>query len=140
MASATQSRYTEAQIKAWLRGLLTVAWADGQFDEQEKALISNMAEGEYAPGINFETFEPIEPAELADILHPDPVAAENFLRMAVVVAIADGVYSAAEDRILISFCKALKLDTEILQALQSTLYNLRQIREEVAPGATADEA
>ncbi|MEO1593262.1 MAG: Mo-dependent nitrogenase C-terminal domain-containing protein [Cyanobacteria bacterium J06632_22] len=140
MASATQSRYTEAQIKAWLRGLLTVAWADGQFDEQEKALIHTMADGEFAPGIAFETFEPIEPEALAKILQPDPIAAENFLRMAVVVAIADGVYSAAEDRILIAFCQALDLDTEILQALQSTLYNLRQIREEVAPGTTLTES
>ena len=140
MASATQSRYTEAQIKAWLRGLLTVAWADGQFDEQEKALIHSMADSEFAPGLEFDTFEPIEPTALAEILQPEPVAAENFLRMAVVVAIADGVYSAAEDRVLIAFCQALKLDTEILQALQSTLYNLRQIREEVAPGSTAEDS
>ena len=139
MASATQSQYTEAQIKAWWRGLLSVAWADGQFDEQEKALIHSMADSEFAPGLDFETFEPIEPADLAEILQPNPIAAENFLRMAVVVAIADGVYSAAEDRILIAFCQALNLDTEILQALQSTLYNLRQIREEVAPGETLAE-
>ncbi|MEL6247772.1 MAG: DUF533 domain-containing protein [Cyanobacteria bacterium J06627_15] len=140
MASATQPRYTETQIKAWLRGLLTVAWADGQFDDQEKQLIHNMTDDEFAPGVNFETFEPIEPAELAEILQPNPVAAENFLRMAVVVAIADGVYSAAEDRILIAFSRALNLDTEILQSLQSTLYNLRQITEEVSPGSTGDEA
>ena len=140
MASAIQSRYTEAQIKAWLRGLLSVAWADGQFDEQEKALIHSMADDEFAPGIEFETFEPIAPTDLAEILQPDPVAAENFLRMAVVVAIADGVYSAAEDRVLIAFCQALNLDTAILQALQSTLYNLRQIKEEVAPGTATAEA
>lgn len=139
MASATQPRYTETQIKAWLRGLLTVAWADGQFDEQEKALIHSMTDDEFAPGLDFETFEPIQPAALADILQPNPVAAENFLRMAVVVAIADGVYSAAEDRVLLAFCRALNLDTAILQALQSTLYNLRQIKEEVAPG-TSDVA
>ena len=86
------SPYTEEQVKAWLRGLLAVAWADGEFDDQEKDMIHSMVDGELAPGISFETFDPIAPAELAKVLQPAPVAAENFLRMAVMVAIADGVY------------------------------------------------
>lgn len=131
------SLYTEEQIKAWLRGLLAVAWADGEFDEQEQALIHTMMDQDLAPAIDFETFEPITPAELAAVLKPQPVAAENFLRMAVMVAIADGLYSAAEDRVLMKFCQALNLDTAVLQALQSTLYNLRQIKEEVQPGTSS---
>ncbi|MEO0458261.1 MAG: Mo-dependent nitrogenase C-terminal domain-containing protein [Cyanobacteria bacterium P01_A01_bin.114] len=138
MTSAIQeSPYTESQVKVWLRGLMTIAWADGEFDETEKALIHNMTDSEFAPGIQFETFEPIEPMTLAKELKPNPVAAENFLRMAVMVAIADGVYSAAEDKALIGFCQALDLDTSVLQALQSTLYNLRQITEEVQPGTSS---
>ncbi|EKV01320.1 tellurite resistance protein [Leptolyngbya sp. PCC 7375] len=130
------SLYTEEQIKAWLRGLLAIAWADGEFDAQEQELIHTMMDEEFAPGLDFETFEPITPADLAAVLKPNPGAAENFLRMAVMVAIADGIYSAAEDKVLMEFCQALNLDTAILQTLQSTLYNLRQIKEEVQPGTS----
>ncbi len=130
------SLYTEEQIKAWLRGLLAIAWADGEFDAQEQELIHTMMDEDFAPGLDFETFEPITPVELAAVLKPNPVAAENFLRMAVMVAIADGLYSAAEDKVLMEFCQALNLDTAVLQALQSTLYNLRQIKEEVPPGTS----
>ncbi|MEM7063149.1 MAG: DUF533 domain-containing protein [Cyanobacteria bacterium P01_B01_bin.77] len=132
--------YTEEQIQAWLRGLLAIAWADGEFDEQEKDLIHTMMEVEFAPQLDFQTFEPIKPAELAAILTPNPIAAENFLRMAVMVAIADGVYSAAEDKILMDFCQALDLDTNVLQSLQSTLYNLREVKEEVQPGTSGVDA
>lgn len=130
------SLYTEEQIKAWLRGLLAIAWADGDFDDQEQELIHTMMDEDFAPGLDFETFEPIKPAELAAVLKPNPVAAENFLRMAVMVAIADGIYSADEDKILMEFCQALNLNTAVLQALQSTLYNLREIQEEVEPGTS----
>ena len=130
------SLYTEEQIKAWLRGLLAIAWADGDFDAQEQELIHTMMDEDFAPGLDFETFEPIKPAELAAVLKPNPIAAENFLRMAVMVAIADGIYSADEDRILMEFCQALNLDTAVLQSLQSTLYNLREIQEEVQPGTS----
>ncbi|MEO0350503.1 MAG: DUF533 domain-containing protein [Cyanobacteria bacterium P01_A01_bin.15] len=140
MTSALQdSRYTEAQIKAWLRGLLAIAWADGEFDAQEQEMIHTMMDEDFAPGVNFETFDPITPAELAEVLKPNPVAAENFLRMAVMVAIADGLYSAAEDKVLMEFCQVLHLDTAVLQSLQSTLYNLRPVTEEVSPGTTAPE-
>ncbi|ESA35493.1 mo-dependent nitrogenase family protein [Leptolyngbya sp. Heron Island J] len=134
------SLYTEDQIKAWLRGLLAIAWADGDFDAQEQELIHTMMDEDFAPGLDFETFEPIAPTELAAVLKPNPVAAENFLRMAVMVAIADGIYSAAEDKILMEFCQALNLNTAVLQSLQSTLYNLREVKEEVQPGTSISEA
>ncbi|MEM7794399.1 MAG: DUF533 domain-containing protein [Cyanobacteria bacterium P01_C01_bin.118] len=139
-STSNKSLYTEPQVKAWLRGLLAIAWADGEFDDQEKGLIHTMMDVEFAPKLDFETFEPIKPAELAEILTPNPIAAENFLRMAVMVAIADGIYSAAEDKVLMDFCQALNLDAAVLQSLQSTLYNLRQVKEEVQPGTSAATA
>ena len=55
MASTTQTTaYTAEQIRIWLRGLLTVAWADGQFDESEKSMIQSMVESEFAPGTRFD--------------------------------------------------------------------------------------
>ena len=139
-STSNKSLYTEEQVKAWLRGLLAIAWADGDFDDQEKDLIHSMMDVEFAPKLDFKTFEPIKPTELAEILTPNPIAAENFLRMAVMVAIADGIYSAAEDKILMDFCQALNLDTAVLQSLQSTLYNLRQVKEEVQPGTSVAKA
>jgi tellurite resistance protein len=124
MVAVTHSPYTQEQIKVWLRGLLTLAWADGHFDEGEKALITAMTQDELAPCVNFDHFEPVTPTELAATLGSDPHAAENFLRMAVMVALADGVYSAEEDQQLQTFCEVLGLEVTALSAVRSTLYSL----------------
>lgn len=34
--------YSKEQIAVWLRGLLTIAWADGNFDPQEQNLINSL--------------------------------------------------------------------------------------------------
>lgn len=49
MDTITQSPYTHEQIKVWMRGLLTLAWADGHFDAEEKDLIIAITEDELAP-------------------------------------------------------------------------------------------
>ncbi|MGF1523033.1 MAG: Mo-dependent nitrogenase C-terminal domain-containing protein [Leptolyngbyaceae cyanobacterium] len=125
MSSVTiESPYTPEQIQIWLRGLLTVAWADGHFDEDEKSLITSMTQEELAPSLNFfDTLEPVSPLEIADVLGQESDAAENFLRMAVMVALADGVYSTEEDEKLQGFCKALGLEGQVLESVRSTLYD-----------------
>jgi tellurite resistance protein len=129
MASATQnSPYSPSQIKVWLRGLLTVAWADGNFDTSEKQIIQAMVDSEFAPNTDFETLEPIEPAALAQELQLD--AAQNFLRMAVMVALADGTYSDAENNQILAFAKALSIEPQALTSLQSTLQDLRLLDRE----------
>ena len=82
--------YTREQIAVWLRGLLTIAWADGNFDTQEQELINSITKDQLAPCVNFQSLETITPDELAAILGESTPAAENFLRTAVMVAIADG--------------------------------------------------
>jgi len=122
MTPATQnSPYTQSQIQIWLRGLLSIAWADGHFDEEEKAAINAMVTSEFAPDIDFSTLEPITPQDLADELHLDSAAAQNFLRMAVMVSLSDGIYSEAENTKIIAFADALNLDSDVLSSLQSTL-------------------
>ena len=124
MTSATQtSAYTSEQIRVWLRGLLTVAWADGQFDESEKAMIRSMVESEFAPNVEFDALAPVEPNELAT-LGLSNAAAQNFLRMAVMVALADGVYSQAENDQVVAFSEALNIEPAVLASLQTTLKNL----------------
>ncbi|PSR14355.1 nitrogenase [filamentous cyanobacterium CCP3] len=134
MPVVTESPYTQEQIKVWLRGLLTLAWADGNFDADEKALIAAITEEELAPELDFEHFEPVTPDEVAQVLGDDPHVAENFLRMAVMVALADGVYSVEEDAQLQALCEALNLQDTCLDSVRSTLYSLKPENAAVAAG------
>jgi tellurite resistance protein len=114
---------TDEQISAWLRGLLTIAWADGNFDTEEQELISALAlDGDNTSQL--EIIESITPVELAAAFKSaDRAAAENFLRTAVMVAIADGVYSVCEANLLHEFCQALGLSETALDSLRTTLYD-----------------
>ena len=121
MTSTLQSSYTSQQVSVWLRGLLTIAWADGHFDPEEQHLITSLLNQELTAADTSKALEPVSTAELAEALGQDPALAENFLRMAVMVAIADGVYSFCEDEILFRYCQSLGLKTEVLEALRTTL-------------------
>lgn len=127
MTSAVKSPYTSEQVAAWLRGLLTIAWADGDFDAQEQQLIAAITQDELAPGINLESLDAIEPDELAAVLGKGTKAADNFLRTAVMVAIADGTYSSSEDYLLHQLCQALEQPKNVLEALRQTLENPQQL-------------
>nr|WP_297088201.1 Mo-dependent nitrogenase C-terminal domain-containing protein [Thermoleptolyngbya sp. C42_A2020_037] len=126
MTGAVPSPYSNQQISVWLRGLLALAWADGNFDEQEKALISDLTEIELAPKTELEGAAHIMPEAVAEGLGNDPKTAENFLRTAVMVAIADGTYSAAEDRLLQDYCTALNLQPAVLDSLRHTLTEISE--------------
>ena len=117
----TINPHTTEQITAWLRGLLTVAWADNNFDAQEQELIAALTQDDVSPKLNLGSLEPITPEELAQLLGQDTNAAENFLRTAVMVAIADGTYSVAEEQVLSQFCEALGQPPQALEALRHTL-------------------
>jgi tellurite resistance protein len=121
MAAASPTQYSSDQIVAWLRGLVTIAWADGHFSDAEKALIDQLVTTELAPDLTTDIYESIAPDALADQLGTDASVGENFLRTAVMVALADGIYSTAEDELLESFCQALNLQVSALEALRHTL-------------------
>jgi len=128
MTSTVQSPYSSEQVAAWLRGLLTIAWADGNYDEQEQEIIATITKDELAPKIEWQDSpEIISPEELAAVLGKGTPAAENFLRTAVMVAIADGTYSPSEDDVLQQFCQALEQPQNILEALRHTLEHPEQI-------------
>lgn len=127
--------HTSEQITAWLRGLLTVAWADNNFDAQEQELIAALTQEDVSPKLNLESLEPITSEELAQLLGQDTSTAENFLRTAVMVAIADGTYSVAEEQILSQFCEALKQPQQVLEALRHTLYDPQSTAQPDTPNA-----
>jgi tellurite resistance protein len=116
----TESTLTESDVQTiWLRALLTLAWADGDFDQREQKLVAELThQGPVAPS---DLFTPVTVAELQQAFGQDLAARENFLRTAVMVAIADGIYSEAEDRLISEFCQALGGGEDMLNSLRSTL-------------------
>ena len=112
----TQNQYTQQQIDAWLSGLLSVAWADGDFGEQEQAIIASSI-GKSKSSIQ----NSISPKQLRAGLGDDPNLAEQFIRTAVMVAIADGIYSVQEFKLIHEFSEALDLKVEALSSLEETL-------------------
>lgn len=120
-STPVQPTYTDAQISIWLRGLLTLAWADDNFDEAEQQLITSLTEHALTQEETERSFQPISNEELRSHFTSDAQLAENFLRTAVMVALADGVYTSTEDEILEQFCQTLNTGTEILENLRLTL-------------------
>jgi tellurite resistance protein len=113
--------YTDTQIAVWLRGLLAIAWADGDFSTTERATILDLTKTELAVQIDLTHLDPISPDELAASFGCNSQIGENFLRMAMMVALADGVYSPPEATLLREFHQALNIDTQVLTALETTM-------------------
>ena len=126
MTEIANSAYTDRQMLAWLRGLYTVALADGHYDPKEQALITQLTQDAAELEKN-QSFETISPTELASQLGSDRHTAENFLRTAVLVAVADGVYSTSEYELLHQFSDALNVEVSALQQLENTLYKPEKI-------------
>ncbi len=133
MTSITKSAYSDRQIVAWLRGLYTVALADGHYDPEEQELITQLTE-DLADLDDVDSLDTITPEELADSLGTEPETAENFLRTAVLVAVADGVYSPPEYELLHQFSNALKIEVEALKSLENTLYKPEKEKPETTTG------
>ena len=135
MTQITNSAYSDRQVIAWLRGLHTIAWADGEYDPEEQELISQLAE-DLADLDENKSLESITPEELATDLGKDPDTAENFLRTAVLVAVADGVYCNPEYELLHQFSKALDIEVTALESLESTLYKSEEQQPQSSGAAT----
>jgi tellurite resistance protein len=112
--------YTDTQLHVWLRGLLAIAWADGDFTDAERSTILDLTQSELAPGIDLSHLDPICTQELEACFGHHSQMAENFLRTAMMVALADGVYSSPEAALLREFHQVLNVDTQVLTALEST--------------------
>lgn len=136
LMSNAKSSCTNEEITAWLRGLLTIAWADGNFDEDEQKLIATLTQDELHPVSVEAGFEPIASEELAAVLGKNTALGENFLRTAVMVALADGTYSLSEDEVLYGFCTALGHNIEAIESLRHTLEDISSQPELPAPMAS----
>lgn len=119
----TTTSYSDRQITTWLRGLLTIAWADGKFDAEEQQLITRLTQTELVPHNSLGDLQVISADDLVDGLGDSEKTRENFLRTAVMMAIADGVYSVVESDKIKEFGKALGVNMSALHSLEQTLYD-----------------
>ena len=128
MVSTVSPPYTNEQITAWLRGLLTIAWADGNYEPQEQKIIADLTR-DLALDSGLAGDLAISPDELATLLGKEASIGENFLRTAVLVAIADGVYSSQESSLLYQFRDALGVKVEALESLEHTVCKIPESSE-----------
>jgi tellurite resistance protein len=136
MTGITKSAYSDRQIVAWLRGLYTIALADGHYDPEEQELIGQLTQ-DLADIDSVNRLETITPQELATTLGKEAETSENFLRTAVLVAVADGVYSEPEYDLLHQFSEALKIEVEALKSLENSLYKEAEPEEVESAGAAS---
>ncbi len=120
--TAMQMPYSQTQVSAWLRGLVSIALADEEFSDSERQSIEAISFSSHLGGDPLaHHLEPIAPEDLARDLGPDPSTAQNFLRTAVMVALADGNYSRAEDALIQRFCQALNQEVRPIEELRRRL-------------------
>lgn len=124
MSDTIQSPSTIEQTTVWVRGLVALAWADGHFDPEEQEAITNLLHQNLTEAEKAAALEPVSDEDLARVLGQDPTIAENFLRTAVIVALADGDYSESEDALLLRYCQVLNQQPDAIEILRSTFQSL----------------
>jgi len=119
----TQTAYSESQVIAWLRGLLSVALSDNDYSDKEQQLIQQWLDSQdlKVQSVTTAVMEPITPEEIAVAFGSDQNLAQNFLRTAVMVALVDGDYSMAEDKLIQQFCTALGQQQNVMLELRTNL-------------------
>ena len=115
-----QSPDKNEQTTVWVRGLISLAWADGHFDAVEQEIITELLHQDLSETEKATALEPVSDEELTRVLGQDAAIAENFLRTAVMVALADGEYSEKEDALILRYCQALNQKPDAIQVLRST--------------------
>jgi tellurite resistance protein len=121
------------QAEAIAQGLIAVAKADGQIHEREAALIAEFFSSVTERPIDMAALEradPVDGAFLAATL-PSVDLRDLFLKTAVLLAYADGNYSAAESKVIASFAAALgqtnlaDLETQVKEYLLGQLTHVK---------------
>lgn len=125
------------QAEAIARGLIAVAKADGQLHEREAALIADFYSSTTEQAVNMAALErqaTVDGSYLAAML-PSKALRELFLKTAMLLAYADGTYSAPESKLIAGFGTALALDaaalghfeTQVKEFMLSQLSHLQNV-------------
>ncbi len=119
--------------EAMARGLIAVAKADGHIHEREAALIADFYSSVTESAVDMAALErqdSVDGAYLAATL-PSPELRDLFLKTAMLLAYADGSYSAAESKIIGGFAAALgvtdleRLETQVKEFLLGQLTHVK---------------
>ena len=121
------------QAEAIARGLIAVAKADGHIHEREAALIADFYSSTTERLIDMAALERAEPVDGAYLAATLPTAElrEVFLKTAVLLAYADGNYSADESKIIVAFADALgeknlaHIETQVKEFMLGQLTHLQ---------------
>lgn len=113
--SKLSSELSAHQLSVWLSGLHSVAMADNNYSQAEQKLIQDLTDiPQFTP-------QPITLEALEIAFGSQPELAQNFLRTAVMVAMADGDYSQSEHDLIQQFCLALHQEENIMSNLKNQL-------------------
>lgn len=121
------------QAEAIARGLIAVAKSDGHIHEREAALIAEFYSSTTERPVDMAALEradPVDGAYLAATL-PTPELREVFLKTAVLLAYADGNYSADESKTIVAFAEALgeknlaNIETQVKEFMLGQLTHLQ---------------
>ena len=105
--------------RVWLSALHQLALADGDFSEGERrALADHLSKTLPDADLNWDGLPPAQDSDLAEAFAEDRTLAEQFLRSAVVVSLADGHFSAMELNLLHHWADLLGCDQSPLKGLQ----------------------
>jgi uncharacterized membrane protein YebE (DUF533 family) len=137
---------SESQAEALARGLIAVAKADGAMHDREAALIAEFfaaTTDRVADLAGLGRGTPVDGEYLAATL-PGAELRKTFLKTAMLLAYADGVYSAAESKLIADFGAALGLGDGDLRDLEQQvkefmLAQLTGIRNSAAVAEVAKE-
>jgi len=122
---------SDASVKLWLAALHQLALADGDFDAEERRLLTaHLSQILPDADIDWNSLPVVDIEALAKGLAAEPGGEEQFLRTAVVVALADGHLSQEE-------LDLLRHWAAVLDCGQAPLADLKPCVEHDASGARA---
>lgn len=109
----------EAEARStWLAALHQLALVDGDFDpEEQRQLAEQLNDDCPLQDFDWKHWRAPDLDEISRLFSSDPNSGEQFLRSAVVVALADGHLSQSELDLLQNWAEALGLKSELISSL-----------------------
>jgi tellurite resistance protein len=109
----------EAEARStWLAALHQLALVDGDFDpEEQRQLAEQLNDDCPLQDFDWKHWRAPDLDEISRLFSSDPNSGEQFLRSAVVVALADGHLSQSELDLLQTWAEALGLKSELISSL-----------------------
>ena len=110
--------FADEARSTWLSALHQLALVDGDFDpEEQRQLAEQLNDDCPLQDFDWKHWRAPDLDEISRLFSSDPNSGEQFLRSAVVVALADGHLSQSELDLLQNWAEALGLKSELISSL-----------------------